>query len=69
MGREASLPRKEATVRLTSLALRLARAGAGPEAIREAVVALRGARALCEGAHLCYYPDVWDAEAARVVAC
>lgn len=69
VGREASLARKEASVHLTSLALRLARAGAGPESIREAVCAARGAVSLCEGAHLCYYPDVWGAAAPRAEAC
>lgn len=59
VGREASLERKEASVRLVAQALRLARGGAGPVAIREAAIALRGARGLCEGARLCYYPDVW----------
>jgi putative protease len=61
VGREASLERKEASVRLVAQALRLADGGAGPVAIREAAIALRGARGLCEGARLCYYPDVWAA--------
>lgn len=61
VGREASLERKEASVRLVAQALRLAEGGAGPVAIREAAIALRGARGLCEGARLCYYPDVWAA--------
>jgi putative protease len=64
VGREASLERKEASVRLVAQALRLAKAGAGPGVIREAAIALRGARGLCEGARLCYYPDVWR-EASR----
>ena len=59
VGREASLARKEASVRLASMALDLTRGGAGPEEIREAVIALRGGASLCRGAHLCYYPDVW----------
>lgn len=59
VGREASLERKEASVRLVAQALRLAKGGAGPAVIREAAIALRGARGLCEGARLCYYPDVW----------
>lgn len=61
VGREASLERKEASVRLVAHALRLANAGGGPETIRDAAIALRGARGLCEGARLCYYPDVWAA--------
>jgi putative protease len=59
VGREASLERKEASVRLVAQALRLARAGGGRDLIREAAISLRGARGLCEGARLCYYPDVW----------
>jgi len=66
VGREASLERKEASVRLVAHALRLADAGGGPGVIREAAISLRGARGLCEGARLCYYPDVWsDAPSAR----
>ncbi|MBI5443495.1 MAG: U32 family peptidase [Deltaproteobacteria bacterium] len=59
VGREASLARKVGSVRLAAAARRLALAGKGPEAIRDAVVELRGAANLCEGALLCYYPDVW----------
>lgn len=69
VGREASLARKESSVRLAHEARRLAAAGAGPERIREAVVALRGASELCRGAHLCYYPDVWAAPGPEAVAC
>lgn len=66
VGREASLPRKRASVEIAARALALAEAGAAPADIREAVGGLRGARGLCAGAHLCYYPDVWDtADAAR----
>jgi putative protease len=61
VGREASLERKEASVRLVAHALRLSDAGGGREVLREAAIALRGARGLCEGARLCYYPDVWEA--------
>lgn len=60
VGREASLPRKVASVSLAALALKLARAGAGPEEIRTAVIELRGGASLCRGGHLCYYPDIWD---------
>jgi hypothetical protein len=59
VGREASLARKEASVRLVAIALALAGRGAGAEAIRNAVVEERGAPELCRDAHLCYYPDVW----------
>lgn len=59
VGREASLPRKEKAVELAARALQIAFAGGGPHEIRQAVIALRGAAPLCEGAHLCYYPDVW----------
>jgi len=59
VGREAPLARKLGSVRLASIALRLAEGGATREAIRDAVVAERGAPELCESAHLCYYPDVW----------
>ena len=60
VGREASTARKVASVRLASAALKLAMTGAPREDIRSAVVSLRGAPELCSGAHLCYYPDVWD---------
>jgi collagenase-like PrtC family protease len=59
VGREAPLGRKVASVRLAAMALAVARAGGTREAIRDAVVAERGAAQLCDGAHLCYYPDVW----------
>ncbi|MDW7709034.1 MAG: U32 family peptidase [Deferrisomatales bacterium] len=59
VGREASPERKRASVDLAARAVRLAEAGGEPDEIREAVVALRGARSLCDGAHGCYYPGVW----------
>lgn len=59
VGREAPLARKVASVRLAALALDVAARGGTREAIRDAVVAERGAAQLCAGAHLCYYPDVW----------
>lgn len=61
VGREASLARKEASVRLAAVALRQAENGATHEDIRDAVVSLRGAAELCTDAHLCYYPDIWAA--------
>jgi U32 family peptidase len=69
VGREASLERKEASVRLVAQALRLADDGALPESIRAAAIALRGARGLCEGARLCYYPDVWAGAGPERRAC
>ena len=69
VGREASLERKEASVRLVAQALRLADAGGGREVIRDATIAVRGARGLCEGARLCYYPDVWSGTARGRRAC
>jgi putative protease len=69
VGREASLARKEASVRLAARALRLAREGAAPKEIRTAVIELRGGASLCQGGHLCYYPDVWTAQPRAEVAC
>lgn len=60
VGREASLPRKEASVRIAALSLRLARGRACQEEIREAVIGLRGSPQMCEERHLCYYPDLWE---------
>jgi len=59
VGREASLPRKVASVELAAVALGLTENGAAPADIRGAVVSRRGAPELCKDAHLCYYPDVW----------
>lgn len=59
VGREASLSRKAASVRLARAALDIVEAGAQREAVRDAVIARRGAPELCASAHLCYYPDVW----------
>lgn len=68
VGREASLARKAASVRLAAAALAQAQAGAAPEGIRAQVIALRGAPELCENARLCYYPDVWKQPAAAPAA-
>ncbi len=68
VGREASLARKAASVRLAAAALELARQDATPEAIRDGVIALRGAPELCRDAHLCYYPDVWREQATAPAA-
>lgn len=62
VGREASLERKEASVRIAAQSLRLARKGASPEEIRQAVVDLRGWPQMCAERHLCYYPDLWERE-------
>ena len=69
VGREASLARKEAAVRIAAIALRLARGGAGAERIRDQVVELRGLPELCHERHLCYYPDLWPAGRAGGAAC
>ena len=69
VGREASLARKEASVRIASLALRLAQGGEGPEEIRCEVVNLRGFAEMCDQRHLCYYPDVWETRADKEPAC
>ncbi|MGE5337070.1 MAG: peptidase U32 family protein [Gemmatimonadota bacterium] len=63
VGREASLARKAASVRLAAAALALAERRASPEEIRAAVIGMRGAPELCKHAHLCYYPDVWHGRA------
>ena len=65
VGREAPLARKVASVHLAAVAQRVAAGGGSPEAIRDAVIALRGAPELCRDAHLCYYPDVWAAGAPK----
>lgn len=59
VGREASLARKAASVRLAAAALEGVRAGGRREDIRRRVIELRGAPQLCQEARLCYYPDVW----------
>ena len=60
VGREASLERKQASVRIAAEALRMARAGSAPDDIQNKVVGLRGWPQMCEERHLCYYPDVWE---------
>lgn len=59
IGREASLARKSASVRIAAQALHLAKAGADPQDIQKSVVALRGSPQMCEERHLCYYPDLY----------
>jgi putative protease len=60
VGREASLERKCASVKLAAMARDIAQNGGGPERIREATIALRGAASLCHQTHACYYPDLWN---------
>ncbi len=60
VGREASLERKFASVQLAAMARDSARKGGGSEEIRARTIALRGAASLCNNAHACYYPDLWD---------
>ncbi|MDT8320500.1 MAG: U32 family peptidase [Xanthomonadales bacterium] len=60
VGREASLERKYASVKLTALARDIARNGGDANDIREATIALRGAASLCRDARACYYPDLWN---------
>ena len=60
VGREASLERKYASVKLAAMARDIARNGGGAERIREATIALRGGVSLCHETHACYYPDLWS---------
>lgn len=60
VGREASLQRKYASVKLAAMARDIARKGGGAERIREATIELRGAASLCHQARACYYPDLWQ---------
>jgi putative protease len=63
VGREASLQRKYASVKLAALARDIAGNGGGAEEIKSATIALRGAGSLCHDARACYYPDVWNERA------
>lgn len=65
VGREASLERKYASVKLAAMARDIAQDGGSAHSIREATIALRGAASLCHGTHACYYPDVWNDEPAH----
>ena len=60
VGREASLERKSASVKLAAMARDRARKGGGAQSIKEATIALRGAASLCHETHACYYPDIWN---------
>lgn len=59
VGREASLARKVASVKLSAMARDIALNGGGAERIKEATIALRGGASLCDQARACYYPDLW----------
>jgi putative protease len=60
VGREASLERKYASVKLAAMARDIAKNGGGAAKIREATIALRGGASLCHETHACYYPDLWN---------
>jgi putative protease len=60
VGREASLERKYASVKLAVMARDIAQDGGNAEQIKEEIIALRGAASLCHNAHACYYPDLWN---------
>lgn len=60
VGREASLDRKFASVKLAAMARDIAQNGGDAESIREATIKLRGAASLCHESHACYYPDLWN---------
>jgi len=64
VGREASLQRKYASVKLAAMARDISRNGGGAEDIRAATIARRGAASLCHEARACYYPDLWNEPAA-----
>lgn len=66
VGREASPERKYASVKLAAMARDIAQDGGGPESIREAIIAVRGAASLCEQTHACYYPDLWTEPGAEM---
>jgi putative protease len=61
VGREASLARKYASVKLTAMARDIAVSTGDEQAIRSATISLRGAASLCQQARACYYPDIWTA--------
>jgi putative protease len=60
VGREASLARKLASVKLAAMARDIALNGGEAERIKEATIALRGGSSLCDHARACYYPDLWN---------
>jgi putative protease len=66
VGREASLERKLASVKLAAMARDIAQKGGQAEKIRETTIALRGGASLCHKAQACYYPDIWHGRGAGV---
>jgi putative protease len=64
VGREASLERKVASVKLAAMARDVAQKGGEADKIRESTIALRGGASLCHAAHACYYPDLWHGRGA-----
>jgi collagenase-like PrtC family protease len=68
VGREASLERKYASVKLAAMARDRAQKGEGAQSIKEATIALRGAASLCHETHACYYPDVWNYKELRDIS-
>jgi putative protease len=60
VGREASLARKYASVKLAAMARDTTLNGGDAEQIRAATIKLRGAASLCHDRHACYYPDLWS---------
>ncbi len=62
VGREASLERKLASVRLAAVARDIGRNGGQAEHIKEEIIALRGGASLCTDARACYYPDLWPGQ-------
>jgi collagenase-like PrtC family protease len=65
VGREASLERKYASVKLAAMARDIAQSGGSAQSIRDATIALRGGASLCHETHACYYPDVWNGGESR----
>jgi len=61
VGREASLARKYASVKMAVMARDMAQNGDDAKQIRKAIIALRGGASLCHDSHACYYPDLWNA--------
>jgi len=59
VGREASLERKSASVKLAAVARDIGQNGGDAQSIKEAIIALRGGATLCSESRACYYPDLW----------
>jgi len=59
VGREASLERKVASVKLAAVARDIGQNGGHAPSIREAIIDLRGGASLCDESRACCYPDVW----------